>query len=56
MVEMSYCPLNLKGVQAGVASEGNAFAVEVTSEDPAVAREIIARARAIVSPPISQAR
>ena len=47
--EMSYCPLVLKGVKAKVASVGNGFAINVSSDDPTTAAEIKRRAQALVS-------
>jgi hypothetical protein len=47
MTEMSYCPLMLKGVTAKVSSAGNGFAVEVSSDDSATAKEILRRAQAL---------
>lgn len=43
MPEMAYCPLTLRGVKARVSSTGNGFAVDVTSADPQVAKEVLAR-------------
>jgi hypothetical protein len=48
--EMPNCPLVVKGAEARVSSTGNGFAVEIRSSDPAVAREILARAQKLVSP------
>jgi hypothetical protein len=49
MPEMDYCPLELKGVEAKVASVGNGFAVNVSSEDGATIAEITKRAQALKS-------
>jgi hypothetical protein len=43
--EMLDCPLNLKGVDVVVESAGPRFVVEVTSDDPTMAREILRRAQ-----------
>ena len=43
--EMPTCPLVPRGVRAQVRSVGNGFAVEVSSEEPATAREILSRAQ-----------
>jgi hypothetical protein len=48
MPEMSYCPLVLKGAKAKVASAGNGFAINVSSDDPATAAEVKRRAQALV--------
>ena len=47
MPEMSYCPLALKDVKATVSPAAEGLAVEVTSDDPAVAAEIVRRTRAL---------
>jgi hypothetical protein len=47
MPEMSYCPLELKGVKAKVTSTGSGFAVNVSSDDPATVAEISKRALAL---------
>jgi hypothetical protein len=47
MPEMSYCPLELKGVKAKVASTGSGFAVNVSSDDSATVAEIQKRANAL---------
>jgi hypothetical protein len=47
MPEMSYCPLELKGVKAKVASTGSGFAVNVSADDSATVAEIQARAKAL---------
>lgn len=49
MPEMPNCPLVPKGVQATVSSTGSGFAVAVRSEEPAVASEILARAKRLSS-------
>ena len=46
---MDYCPLELKGVEATVASVGDGFAVNVSAEDGATIAEIIKRAQALKS-------
>lgn len=46
MPEMDYCPLVLKGVNAKVSSTGDGFAIDVTSSDPAVAKEAERRMQA----------
>jgi hypothetical protein len=43
--EMPDCPLVPRGVSARVRSVGNGFAVDVRSEDPDVAADVLARAR-----------
>lgn len=45
MPEMPNCPLVPKDITARVTSTGNGFAVEIRSEDPAVASEVLDRAR-----------
>lgn len=47
--EMAYCPLVPNGVAANVSSAANGFAVNISSEDPATAAEILRRARTLVS-------
>jgi hypothetical protein len=47
MPEMSYCPLEPKGVVATVSSTGDGFAVDVTSDDDATVAEIWRRAQAL---------
>ena len=47
MPEMSYCPLELKGVKAKVTSTGSGFAVNVSGEDAATVAEIQKRANAL---------
>jgi hypothetical protein len=47
MPEMSYCPLELKGVKAKVTSTGSGFAVNVSSDDPATVAEVSRRAQAL---------
>ncbi len=42
--EMPDCPLIPKGVEAHVRSSGTGFKVEIRSDDPTTAREILARA------------
>lgn len=49
MPEMNYCPLMLKGVAATVSSAGDGFLVQVTSDDPNTAKEILTRAQALVA-------
>lgn len=46
MPGMDYCPLMLKDVTAKVTSTGDGFAVDVTSNDPEVAKEIRRRMHA----------
>ncbi len=46
--EMGFCPLALKGVAARVRSGREWLLVEVTSQDPATAREVWRRAQALV--------
>ena len=48
--EMPSCPLVPKGVDARVTSAGNGFAVAIRSDDPAVAREVLERARRSLQP------
>lgn len=48
---MPDCPLVLKGVTATVKSTGNGFAVAMRSQDPAVASEILRRARLLIQTP-----
>jgi hypothetical protein len=47
--EMSFCPLAVKGVSANVTSAGDGFAVNITSQDPAAAQEVLRRANALQS-------
>ena len=49
MPEMNYCPLMLKGVAAMVSSAGDGFVVQVTSDDPNTAKEVLTRAQALVA-------
>ncbi len=49
MPEMSYCPLMLKGVKATVASAGNGFAVNISSDDAGTVAEIKKRAQSLVA-------
>ena len=49
MPEMNYCPLMLKGVTATASSAGDGFVVQVTSDDPNTAKEILTRAQALVA-------
>ena len=52
--EMPNCPLVPRGVSARVRSTGTGFAVEVRSDDPDTAREILARAqRSLERQPVS---
>jgi hypothetical protein len=44
---LTMSPLDIKGVLVSVQSMGNGFAVDITSPDVKVAREILERARAI---------
>jgi hypothetical protein len=48
------CPLALKGVSAVVKDAGNGLAVEVTSTDLGVAREIVSRAERVGPPPVQK--
>ncbi len=43
--DLPHCPLVLRGVSARVTSTGNAFAVEISANDVATARDILARSR-----------
>lgn len=47
MPEMDYCPLELKGVKAKVASVGNGFGVTITSDDDKTVEQIKTRALAL---------
>lgn len=47
MPEMSYCPLELKGVKAKVTSTGSGFAVNVSSDDAVTVAEISKRSLAL---------
>lgn len=49
MPEMSYCPLMLKGVKATVSSAGDAFVVQVESDDANTAKEILNRSEALTA-------
>jgi hypothetical protein len=49
MLEMSHCPLMLKGVTATVASTGNGFAVSIRADDVETANEIRPRAEALIA-------
>ena len=49
MPEMSFCPLELKGVKATVGSAGDSFVVQVESDDVTTAKEILSRAQALVA-------
>lgn len=51
MPEMSYCPLEPKGVKAKVESAGNGFSVKVSGEDAATIAEIKKRAAALKASP-----
>lgn len=51
--EMPNCQLVPKGVTARVKSAGDGFAVEVRSDDPATAREVLDRAERLVGIPVS---
>lgn len=44
---MRYCPLAVPHVKAAVRSAGSGFAVDVTSDDAASVKEVIARAEAL---------
>jgi hypothetical protein len=47
MPEMDYCPLELKGVKAKVASAGDGFAVNISADDDNTAEQIKKRAMAL---------
>lgn len=49
--EMPNCPLVPNGARARVSSTGSGFAVEIRSDTPAVAREILDRAQRLRSAP-----
>ncbi len=49
MPEMPYCPLVPKGVTANVVSAGDGFNVEIRSNDPAGADEVVKRAQSLVA-------
>jgi len=49
MPEMPYCPLVPKGVTAKVVSAGDGFNVEIRSDDPAAAEEVVKRGQALVA-------
>jgi hypothetical protein len=49
MPEMSYCPLVPKDVTAKVVSAGDGFNVEIRSDDPAAAAEVVKRAQSLVA-------
>ncbi|MBI4817425.1 MAG: hypothetical protein HY791_14280 [Deltaproteobacteria bacterium] len=51
--EMPSCPLVPNGVRARVSSAGDGFAVEVRSDDPTTAGEILSRAEKLLRPPLS---
>jgi hypothetical protein len=44
-------PLDVKGARTTVQSTGNGFSVDITSGDPRVGREILARARGLAPQP-----
>lgn len=50
MPEMSYCPLEPKGVVAKVSSTGDGFAVTIESQDPNISKEVLRRAQALKNP------
>jgi hypothetical protein len=50
MSGMEYCPLMLKDVAAKVTSTGDGFAVDVTSSDAEVAKEVVRRMQAAKAP------
>lgn len=54
--EMPNCPVVPRGAEARVQSNGNGFAVEIRSDDPATAREILARAQRLVAPQTTSRR
>lgn len=47
MPEMSYCPLAVKGATASVESVTGGFRIDVKSDDPGAAQEIVRRAEAL---------
>jgi len=47
MPEMNYCPLEIKGVKAKVASTGNGFSVTITSDDEKTVEQIKSRTLAL---------
>lgn len=49
--EMPDCPLVPRGVEARVTSVGNGLAVEIRANQPAVAREVLARAQRLTARP-----
>jgi len=51
--EMPNCPLVPNGAQARVTSTGSGFAVAIRSDDPATARDILARAERLRPTPAS---
>ena len=46
---MEYCPLTLKNVTAVITPAGDGFAIDVTTSDYAVSREVLRRMRAAAS-------
>lgn len=47
MPEMADCPLAVRGVKVTVVSAGDGFAVELASDNDAVAAEVLRRAQKI---------
>jgi hypothetical protein len=50
MPEMTFCPLEPKGVNATVSSSGDGFAVRIESQDAKTAQEVLRRAQALKNP------
>jgi len=53
-VALTQSPLDVKGALVAVQSAGDGFAVDITSRDPKVGREILTRARALAPQPASK--
>jgi hypothetical protein len=49
--QLTQSPLDVKGARITVQSTGNGFAVDITSGDPRVGRDILARAQGLARPP-----
>jgi hypothetical protein len=49
-------PLDVKGALISVQSAGDGFAVDITSADRKIAREILRRAKSLAPPPAAAAR
>jgi hypothetical protein len=49
-------PLDVKGALVSVQSAGDGFAVDITSADRKIAREILRRAKSLAPPPAAAAR